>query len=282
MPLSEGAKSAVGSAIMQVVGRRNLARAARFLTNVARLDVTNNLLENGETLVQDTVIAHTPEDNRLIAVDVGANAGLWTLEFCARCEGREYSVHAFEPVTTTAEIFRNNVRNSAVTLNTTALSDTCGTAQISVHADGAGTNALVPDAAAPVQYVQNVSLATFDDYCEEYGLNHVSLLKTDAEGHDLFVLRGAKGMFSRQRIAVAQFEYNHRWIWSRVFLRDAFDFAGEFGYHLGKVTKRGIEFYGAWDKELEKFQEGNYLLCRGDWMSRFPRIRWWADEKGRR
>jgi len=279
MSWAERAKSAAGTALIQVVGRRTLARTARFLTNVARLDATNDMLCNGETLVQETVIAHTVPGTKLVAADVGAHTGQWTNQLLARARGRDLAVHAFEPDSSTAALFRQNVTDGGVTLNVEALSDKPGTAEISVYAAGMGINALVPDSALPASYREPVRLTTFDDYCRERSLDEVSLMKIDAEGHDLFVLRGAASMFAGQKIAVAQFEYNHRWIWSRVFLRDVFEFAGQCGYRLGKVTQRGIEFYAAWDKELEKFQEGNYVLCRADWVSHFPRIRWWAEDR---
>jgi len=72
-----------------------------------------------------------------------------------------------------------------------------------------------------------------------------------------------------------QFEYNHRWVFSRHFLRDAFEFMRPLGYEIGKVTPKGIEFYAGWHPELETFREGNYLACRAEWVNRFPRIEWW-------
>ena len=60
---------------------------------------------------------------------------------------------------------------------------------------------------------------------------------------------------------MAQFEYNHRWILGRFFLRDAFELVQAFGYRVGKLTPRGVEFYPGWDPELETFVEGNYVAC---------------------
>jgi FkbM family methyltransferase len=164
-----------------------------------------------------------------------------------------------------------------VVLNAKGLSDKAGTVQIAVVGEGAGTNSIVPDSRQPVKYFETAELTTVDEYCRLTGISSITLLKIDAEGHDLFVLRGAREMLCGGRIAVAQFEYNHRWIWSRAFLLDVFDLAHETGYQIGKVTRRGIEFYKAWHQELEHFQEGNYLLCRSDWAGYFPRIRWWGE-----
>ena len=41
-----------------------------------------------------------------------------------------------------------------------------------------------------------------------------------------------------------------------------FELVQPIGYKLGKVTPKGIEFYEAWDPELETYREGNYVACR--------------------
>jgi hypothetical protein len=45
------------------------------------------------------------------------------------------------------------------------------------------------------------------------------MIKIDAEGHDLAVLRGGQQLLKTHAISVLQFEYNHRWIYSRTYLR---------------------------------------------------------------
>ena len=71
---------------------------------------------------------------------------------------------------------------------------------------------------------ENVVTTTLDSYAEQSGVARFALVKIDAEGHDLAVLRGAHTLLAEHRIAVAQFEYNHRWILGRFYLRDAFEF----------------------------------------------------------
>ena len=84
-------------------------------------------------------------------------------------------------------------------------------------------------------------------------------------------------MLGEGRVDYLQFEYNHRWIAFRSYLRDVFDLIKPFEYTLGKITPKGVEFYDKWDPDLEKFLEGNYLLCRNPHRSQLPSIRWWAD-----
>jgi hypothetical protein len=134
----------------------------------------------------------------------------------------------------------------------------------------------VPEANSVAQ--ENVVTTTLDSYAEQSGVARFALVKIDAEGHDLAVLRGARTLLAEHRIAVAQFEYNHRWILGRFYLRDAFEFLLALGYRVGKVTPRGVEFYPGWDADLETFVEGNYLACTPEAAAELPSVTWWKSE----
>jgi FkbM family methyltransferase len=278
--LGARAKAMAGSVLMECIGRRNLARIARFLTNTARLDVPNDLHNNGESIVQRCVLKHSPSDHELIVFDVGANIGEWSMQLLNISKERQNScLYAFEPVTSTMVMLQANLNAIESTWQVTpvqlALSETIGRTEIFVVRDGAGTNAIVPDPREAINRTELVQVSTVDDYCEANGIDEIGLLKVDAEGHDLFVLRGARRLLERKKIHVIQFEYNHRWVWSRVTLFNVFEYAESVGYRIGKVTPKGIEFYDVWHFELERFVEGNYLFCRPDWVDKFPQIAWW-------
>ena len=76
------------------------------------------------------------------------------------------------------------------------------------------------------------------------------------------VLEGAKGLLERGAIDFLQFEYNHRWILFRNYLKDVFDLVEPLGYRVAKVTPHGLEVYPKWHFELEVFWEGNYLIAK--------------------
>jgi hypothetical protein len=120
---------------------------------------------------------------------------------------------------------------------------------------------------------------TIDACAEDAGLGQIALVKIDTEGHDLAVLRGARKLLAEHRILAVQFEYNHRWIAARSFLRDAFDLLLPLGYRLGKLTPRGVEFYPGWDAELETFVEGNYVACLPQVAERLPPVAWWKSAR---
>lgn len=112
-----------------------------------------------------------------------------------------------------------------------------------VVGDGVGINSLYQDSTAA--YTQSIVIVTnaVDHYFQENNIRMVHLLKCDAEGHDMEVLRGARDALRHELIRVLQFEYNHPWVFSRHFLKDAFDLAAWLPYAIGKVTPSRVEFY---------------------------------------
>lgn len=276
------AKMISGSLLTRCMGRRNLARVARFLTNTARRDIGNDMRTNGELLVQNVILQHFPNDRNLVVFDVGANVGEWSAQLLklGECRGGLNShLHSFEPVSSTMRALSKNIQHSnlswEIVLVQKALSDHQCVSQISVVEEHCGINAIIPDPKQAIKRTERIELTTVDDYCRENSIDEIGLLKIDTEGHDLLVLRGARRLLEQKGIYVLQFEYNFRWVWSRKTLFDVFEYANEVGYRVGKVTPKGIEFYDCWDAELEKYVEGNYILCRPDWIDRFPQVSWW-------
>jgi FkbM family methyltransferase len=272
----------VAASVEKLAGRRQLVRASRFLFDYARLDGPNDMARNGELKVQGVVLARSAS-NPVIAVDVGANVGAWTTKLLseARRQSRKVRVHAFEPAEATYQGLRVKLHDGyddCVTAVKAALSDHTGKGTLFKLHELAGANSLHTIAGNTEDLTrESVELCTLDDYCAQVGIDHIDLLKVDAEGHDHLVLRGASQLLARGAIDVAQFEYNHRWIGARRYLKDAFDDLGPLGYLVGKVTWRGIEWYPGWRPELETFREGNYVAVRPELRGWFPPVSWWLE-----
>lgn len=69
-----------------------------------------------------------------------------------------------------------------------------------------------------------VEMTTLDKACAEQDISKIDLLKIDAEGHDLDVLRGATQLLSDKKISMLMFEYASGWIFSRHTLAEVHDF----------------------------------------------------------
>jgi FkbM family methyltransferase len=280
MSILRQATAATTRLACRAVGRRQVVRAARFVLWRARLDVPNDMTSNGESLLQRWVVGLCPPDQRISVLDVGANVGRWSASMldAASQAGRlaDLDLHAFEPSAYTFARLSEVLDGHGVRLFRAAMSDRPGSSTLHVVAPGAGTNSLHRQPRSPVgATTEHVPMMTLDAYAHDADLDQITLVKIDTEGHDLTVLRGAQGLLDRQRISVVQFEYNHRWIYARSFLRDAFELLEPLGYRLGKLTPRGVEFYPCWDVDLETFVEGNYVACVPGVARLLPAVSWW-------
>jgi FkbM family methyltransferase len=258
-----------------LLGRRNMVRLGRFLSNEARLDVPNVMETNGELMVQRVVLqsAKAPA----IIFDVGANIGEWTLACLKQDAGSKAQIFPFEPSAPTFQRLSDSVKSFAtVTPVKRALSNHTGRAFLQIAGELAGSNSLETSSAATTG-TEPVELITADEFCQTHKIDHIDLLKIDAEGHDMMVIEGARGLLSRRAIGVVQFEYNWRWVEPHKTLLDAFKFFAPLGYRIGKITPKGIEFYSSWHHELEMFREANYIACLPEWVDRFPTVKWWNE-----
>jgi FkbM family methyltransferase len=277
-PPRQRLKESLGAAALTLVGRRPLWRLGRAIYRTARRDVDNVPETNGERWLQGELLRLYAGEPRMVVFDAGANVGAWTrmlLEQLPAGEEDRVEVHAFEPVASTFETLARNLAahphgNRVRTVNA-ALSEADGTLEIiEVEANGT-TNSLHPD---PFQAGRRVPIRTerADGYCERNGIERVHLLKIDTEGHEVSVLRGAERLFREERVMVAQLEYNHRWVYSRHFLKDVFDLVRDTPYAVGKLTPRALELYEDWHFELERFFEANYVLVHPSVVDRVATV----------
>ena len=212
-----------------VTGRHQVVRAARFVLRRACLDVPNDLHTNGEyTALQRWVLNMSSPGRKICVIDVGANVGRWTSAMLAAAQEARRSddldIHVFEPSAYTFQQLETTLQRKNANLHRMAVGDRTGPSLLHVIAPGAGTNSLhAPPGRHPSDTTEEVATTTLASYAEYARLNQISLVKIDTEGHDLAVLRGARELFATQCISVAQFEYNHRWIYARCYLRDAFE-----------------------------------------------------------
>jgi FkbM family methyltransferase len=256
----------------RVVGPVRLAKLARLVNNEVRLDGENDMRFNGEAIVQKVARSFAAP----VVLDVGAHFGEWSESLLAQA-GNTPTLHAFEPSAFSAAKARDAIRGRGE-VHQFALSDKPGVGALFIVHEGAGSNSVVAftDRERPSGDVENIVFSTLDDFCAEHGIERVTLLKIDAEGHDLAVLRGAQSMLGNRAIDLIQFEYNLRWIDARVFLLDAFELLEGFGYRLGKVTPHAIETYDRWHVDLEKFVECNYLAFLPEQERDLPTTPWWG------
>lgn len=132
-----------------------------------------------------------------VAVDAGANVGFWSVPLALRAR-----TYAFEPLRDNVERLRRNAALNGVGerlhVEPVALSDAAGTAVLTLREDfqrgASGGNAaiLIEDGTDDRFDQVEIALETLDDAARRLGVDRVDVLKIDVEGHEDFVLRGAR------------------------------------------------------------------------------------------
>jgi FkbM family methyltransferase len=266
--------------------RRLSWRIGRRIYRSARGEPLDNSIEtNGETYVQRAVIAATMHEDILAILDIGANEGDWIKPLLSALPASRLSpdrlrLYAFEPIPETRARLSTalcSVRGGELArIEACALSDEIGSMRMAVLSETGGTDTLSFDrvqASRALRLIE-VEVLTLAAFSERRGLGHLHLVKCDTEGHDLRVLQGARPLLEAGRIDVLQFEYNHRWIFARAFLKDVFDLAEGLPYAVARIRRHGIEILDAWHPELERFFEANYVLVHT------PALDWFRARRG--
>lgn len=130
--------------------------------------------------------------------DVGAHHGETVIALRRRAAAAH--IHAFEPFPKSfARLEAVAQRIPDVSCWETAVSDHDGQAHL--HLQGTDYEfSLVPAKALVNVESITVKLTRLDGFSAEHGISHVDLLKTDTEGADLEVLKGATGLLERNAI----------------------------------------------------------------------------------
>ena len=157
-----------------------------------------------------------------LAVDVGANAGYFTLLF-SDIVGASGEVHAFEPVAPTFDRLTRMIRSDRqfdnVTLNCAACGDVDGIATMMVPGGDWGQAALVRHDAGSWASAENVTryqtpIVRLDRYVASRRFAKVDFVKLDAEGAELGVLKGLADTIARYRPLLSIEIYSE---WTRAF-----------------------------------------------------------------
>lgn len=175
---------------------------------------------------QAIVQALVPRDATTI-LDIGANVGTMSGLFRRLCPAAE--IHAFEPepgtyaflekrMRTDARVFTHNMgvadADGSLTLNRTSLS-----AVNSFHAPDADADWLQSIRGLEMRAPISVPVVALDSFTHTHGIERVALLKSDTQGYELQVLKGAHGLLSQARVDVLILE-----VMTGRFYRDASTF----------------------------------------------------------
>jgi len=261
-------------------GARNLAirlfrspRGQRFLDGIAsRIDFWRGygsgayVESSGEGVLFDLVRQRSATERAMI-FDVGANIG----EFGAvafQALGGNITVHAFEPA---REVFqRLSARfkgNERIILNNVAVGREAGEHSLFGVGHDSGMASLIQRKFRDEvfsTFQEPVKVIRLSDYCSARGIERINLLKTDVEGVELEVFRGAESLFKDQKIDICSFEFGGCNLDSRTFMRDFFDFFQTYQMEIFRITPAAtLVPLPRYSEQLENFATTNYVaVCQ--------------------
>lgn len=193
-------------------------------------------------------------------VDVGGNIGAWSLLFADRMNSAPRGL-VFEPAPGTVRKLQAAIAGAGypgIEVLPCAAADVPGTGRFWAEAEYGETSSLVARHSAPRSMQVEVPITTLDIELEKRNVQHVDVLKIDAEGYDLRVLMGARNLLARQGAAVVQFEYNHPWAAAGSTLQSAFALLEGYGYKV-RVLKSGGLYIVDPARVGEYYRYSNYV-----------------------
>jgi FkbM family methyltransferase len=152
----------------------------------------------------------------VVIFDIGANVGIETERWHRGFPNAR--IHAFEPVPGTFARLRARVAGrDRITAWNLAVGDCRARLPMRTYPSDQ-TSSLLPMSANAAEFVGragaveqrtiDVDVTTVDEFCLEQGIEAVDVLKSDTQGYELNVLRGASGLMRRKRIGALVLETN--------------------------------------------------------------------------
>ena len=208
---------------------------------------TNRLLERLAGVRIYSIKAHGREDWFDIrksgacietVFDVGANVGQSALKF--RSAFPAARIHCFEPVSSCFDALKSAVAgDSRIHCYKSALGSQRAESRIFLTDHSTTSSMIRPENCLGHE---DVVVDTLDQFAADAGIQRIDLLKVDAEGFDLEVLRGADRLLDSGRVALVLVEVGfHPGDARHVLFDDVRDY----------LMQRGFHVYGFYDQNLE-------------------------------
>lgn len=255
--------------MQRLVARSGLAvRLAILVRNQARCVIKYHLAESpdvaetGEVWLWDAVAARCER-----AIDVGANVGDWTAGMLTRKgDDPAFVLVALEPSESALAILHGRFDGDRrVTIVEAAAGDRPGTIAFLEERDAGKGSSLVPGFARVEGRTRDVRVTTVADVVRSAGWDGADVVKIDAEGYDLRVIRGAESLIAERRIGVVQFEYNRPWQLAGETLFGAYDLFERHGYRVFLLKRDGLYVLNYTLYE-EYFEYSNFVAIAPAWM----------------
>lgn len=180
-----------------------LGSVARSVFGAFGLEVVRRSTHRGISLWAD--LTYLLQGRPGVLIDAGANVGQFSLDLARWFPNRQ--IIAFEPIPATFKDLQANVTGiGSVSPECMALGELSQTARMEARGRSVESRVVINGGSNTVP----VTMKRLDDYCREASISQIALLKTDCEGYDANVVRGASGLLAEDRIDAVYCEINFR------------------------------------------------------------------------
>ena len=180
------------------------------------------------------------EINDPIIFDVGANQGQ-TIDSIRNVFPKS-SIHSFEPSKVCFKLLKDKYGGiDNIKVNNVAVGAEKGILEFNEYSWSA-LNSLLKRAFTKAEIVDNynVDVISLDDYCIKNSINSINLLKTDTEGYELNVLKGAFKLMDNNKI---------QYVYVEVFFYENYINQSSFGDIYNFLIQKGFNLVRFYDFE---------------------------------
>ncbi len=237
-------------AVIATIYRRLFARPAFYLFNKFLFDLSirgmgllnyeNDQISGESFFLKQILGCHV----RPLVLDVGANRGAYAEKIMQNSAAAV--LYAFEPHPTTFLALQQVAERYGFEALNCGMGAEVGTLQLydrQTAGDGTEHASLYREVIEDIHKVPatavEVGVSTIDTFVAQRGLERITLLKIDTEGHEYQVLLGAKQALERGMIDMIQIEFNEMNVISRTFFRDFYTWLGG-AYDMYRLLPDGL------------------------------------------
>jgi FkbM family methyltransferase len=178
-----------------------------------------------------------------IIFDIGANLGQTILKIKAIFPNS--NLHSFEPSKICfKELIKKFANTDKLVLNNKAVGSEKGALEFNEYSWSA-LNSFLKRAFTQSEIVDTyfVDIVSVDDYCSENNIPYINLLKTDTEGFELNVLKGASRIMDENRV---------QFVFVEIFFHENYIGQSSFSEIFNYLSQKGFNMIRFYDFEYTK------------------------------
>jgi FkbM family methyltransferase len=219
----------------------------------------HDILSNGEV----AVIKKLSSFNPAVIIDGGANDGeysIWLSKYNSNAK-----IYSFEPVEKTFNQLSVAVTGykNVIPVKMGLFSNNC-TKKINIYDSSAHASIHdIKDGSYNQTGEEEIVLVSGDSFARDHKIDEIDFVKLDLEGAEFDAILGFDGLLKRKKIRAIQFEYGYINIITKKLLIDFCNLLNEYGYVVGKIFPKNVEFR-SYEFKHEDFIGPNFIAIRKD------------------